>query len=50
MVKVQRIAAAAVAVGLLILPATANAVATPVSLGSAGSFAVLAGATVPTQV
>ena len=46
MVKIQRSAVALVVLGMLILPATANALAGPVSLGSAASFAVLGGSTV----
>jgi hypothetical protein len=46
MLEIKRIAVGAVAIGMLVLPATATAFATPVSLGSAATFAVLGGATV----
>ena len=46
MPKIQRIAVTAVVLAALVLPTTANAVATPVNLGSAASFAVLGGSTV----
>jgi Ice-binding-like len=46
MLKIQRIALAAAVLGMLALPLTTNAAATPVNLGSAASFAVLGNSTV----